>query len=123
MVEKVIASPAALDLIALLKRRHGEQLLFVQSGGCCDNSAPNCYLPAEVSITPGDVLLGHLAGVPFYMPQSHYQYWKHTQVILDAVDGNPGNFSLEGPEGKMFLSRARLFTDQEMAELMAAGDF
>ena len=66
MVEKVIATQAALDLIALLKSRHGE-LMFHQSGGCCDNSAANCYLPGEITIGAGDVFLGEIGDTPFYI--------------------------------------------------------
>jgi hypothetical protein len=117
MVDKVVATPAALDLIELLKRQYGE-LLFHQSGGCCDNSAANCYLPGDLTIGPGDVYLGDIGAVPFYMSKSQYEYWKHTQIIVDVIDGHGGGtFSLEGPEGKAFLARARLFTDEEVAAL------
>ena len=117
MVEKVIATQAALELIELLKSKYGE-LMFHQSGGCCDNSAANCYLPTDLTIGPGDVHLGHIGGVPFYMSKSQYEYWKHTQLIIDVIDTHGGGtFSLEGPEGKAFLTRSRLFTDEEMAEL------
>jgi uncharacterized protein len=116
MVEKVIATEAALDLIELLKKKHGE-LMFHQSGGCCDNSAANCYLPGELTIGSGDVCLGEIGGVPFYMSRSQYAYWKHTQLIIDVIDGQGGTFSLEGPEGKAFHTRSRLFTDAEWAEI------
>jgi uncharacterized protein (DUF779 family) len=120
MVEKVIATETALALIESLKKKHGE-LIFHQSGGCCDNSAANCYLPGELTIGAGDVLLGSIGGVPFYMSTSQYTYWKHTQLIIDVVDGHGGTFSLEGPEGKAFHTRSRLFTDAEWAELEASG--
>jgi uncharacterized protein len=119
MVEKVVATEAALALIDLLKRKHGE-LMFHQSGGCCDNSAANCYLPGELTIGSGDVRLGEIGGVPFYMSRSQYAYWKHTQLIIDVIDGHGGTFSLEGPEGKAFHTRSRLFTDAEWAELSAS---
>ena len=120
MVEKVIATEIALELIEKLKKKHGA-LMFHQSGGCCDNSAANCYLPGELTIGAGDVLLGEIGGVPFYMSTSQYAYWKHTQLIIDVVDGHGGTFSLEGPEGKAFHTRSRLFTDAEWAELEASG--
>jgi uncharacterized protein (DUF779 family) len=119
MVEKVIATQAALDLIEQLKRKHGA-LMFHQSGGCCDNSAANCYLPGELTIGAGDVFLGEIGGTPFYMSKSQYEYWKHTQLIIDVIDGHGGTFSLEGPEGKAFHTRSRVFTDVELAELAAA---
>jgi uncharacterized protein (DUF779 family) len=121
MVEKVIATQATLDLIEFLKKKYGPSLMFHQSGGCCDNSAANCYLPGELTIGAGDVLLGEIGGCPFYMSTSQYEYWKHTQLIIDVIDGRGGTFSLEGPEGKAFHTRSRVFTDAEWAELRAAG--
>lgn len=118
MVDKVVATPAALDLIERLKRRHGA-LMFHQSGGCCDNSAANCYLPGEITIGAGDVFLGEIGACPFYIGASQYVYWKHTQLIIDVIDGQGGTFSLEGPEGKAFHTRSRVFTDAECAELAA----
>ncbi|MDE2350180.1 MAG: DUF779 domain-containing protein [Gammaproteobacteria bacterium] len=120
MIEKVIATAEALELIERLKARHGP-VMFHQSGGCCDNSAANCYLPGEITIGAGDVWLGDIGGSPFYISKSQYEYWKHTQLIIDVIDGQGGTFSLEGPEGKAFHTRSRLFTDAEWAELQAAG--
>jgi uncharacterized protein (DUF779 family) len=120
MVEKVIATDAALALIEFLKKKHGP-VIFHQSGGCCDNSAANCYLPGELTIGAGDVFLGDIGGSPFYISVSQYEYWKHTQLIIDVIEGSGGTFSLEGPEGKAFHTRSRLFTDAEWAELQATG--
>jgi uncharacterized protein len=120
MVDKVIATPAAVELIEQLKSKHGP-VMFHQSGGCCDNSAANCYLPGEITTGAGDVLLGEIGGSPFYISKSQYEYWKHTQLIIDVIDGHGGTFSLEGPEGKAFHTRSRLFTDEEWAELEASG--
>lgn len=121
MVDRVIATPATLELIELLKQQHGPQLMFFQSGGCCDNSAPNCYLPTDLTLGPYDVHLGHIGGVPFYISATQYEYWKHTQLIIDVIDGNVDNFSLECGTGKAFHTRSRLFTDAEWSELQAAG--
>jgi uncharacterized protein len=118
MVERVVATEAALALIASLQGEHG-QILFHQSGGCCDNSAANCYLPTDLTIGPYDVHLGEIGGVPFYISQSQYAYWKHTQLIIDVTDGHGGTFSLEGNTGKAFLTRSRLFTDDEWASIAA----
>ncbi len=117
MVEKVIATPAALELIAVLKTRYGPDLMFHQSGGCCDNSAANCYLPGEITMGAGDVYLGDIGGSPFYIGLAQYEYWKHTQLIIDVIDGTGGTFSLEGAEGKAFHTRSRVFTEAELAEL------
>lgn len=116
MIEKVIATPATIELIALLKAKHGE-MFFHQSGGCCDNSAANCYLPGELTIGAGDEYLGEIGGCPFYISKSQYEYWKHTQLIIDVIDGHGGTFSLEGPEGKAFHTRSRVFSPEELAEL------
>ena len=120
MIEKVVATDAAVELIELLKAKHGP-VMFHQSGGCCDNSAANCYLPGEITTGAGDVLLGEIGGSPFYISKSQYEYWKHTQLIIDVIDGHGGTFSLEGPEGKAFHTRSRLFTEAEWAELQAGG--
>ena len=82
--------------------------MFHQSGGCCDNSAANCYLPGEITIGAGDESLGDIGGCPFYIGKSQYEYWKHTQLIIDVIDGHGGTFSLEGPEGKAFHTRSRV---------------
>ena len=119
MVERVTATPAALALIEQIKAEHGPDLIFHQSGGCCDNSAANCYLPTDLTIGPYDVHLGEIGGVPFYISASQYEYWKHTQLIIDVVPGHGGTFSLEGSTGKAFHTRSRLFTDAEFADVQA----
>ena len=116
MVERVVATPEALVLIEAMKSQHGE-VLFHQSGGCCDNSAANCYLPSDLTIGPYDVKLGDVGGVPFYIGKLQYEYWKHTQLILDVIEGTGGTFSLEGNTGKAFHTRSRLFTDDEWAQI------
>ncbi len=117
MVKRVIATPAALELIALLKTKYGPDLMFHQSGGCCDNSAANCYLPGEITMGAGDEYLGEIGGCPFYIGKAQYVYWQHTQLIIDVIDGHGGTFSLEGPEGKAFHPRSRVFEAAELAEL------
>ena len=119
MVEKVIATPAAVELIEYIKTQHGPELMFHQSGGCCDNSAANCYLPGEITMGAGDVYLGHIGGCPFYIGKAQYATWRHTQLIIDVIEGHGGTFSLEGPEGKAFFTRSRVFSAVEMAELDA----
>lgn len=116
MVERVVATPEALALIEEMKSQHGE-VLFHQSGGCCDNSAANCYLPSDLTIGPYDVKLGDVGGMPFYIGKLQYEYWKHTQLILDVIEGTGGTFSLEGNTGKAFHTRSRLFTDDEWAQI------
>lgn len=119
MVQKVIATPAALALVAFLQTKHGPDLMFHQSGGCCDNSAANCYLPTDLTIGAQDVHLGKVGGVPFYIGKLQYEYWKHTQLILDVIEGQGGTFSLEGSTGLAFHTRSRLFSDEEWAQIAA----
>ena len=116
MIQRVVATPAALALIEELKARHGA-IMFHQSGGCCDNSAANCYLPTDLTIGRYDVLLGEVGGVPFYIGKLQYEYWKHTQLILDVVDGHGGTLSLEGDTGKAFHTRSRMFSDEEWDQI------
>lgn len=116
MVERVVATDAALELIASLRKRHGP-VMFHQSGGCCDGSSPMCYPDGDLIIGNQDILLGEIGQSPFYMHKNQYDYWKHTQIIIDVVNGRGGMFSLEGVEGKRFLSRSRAFTAEEVAEL------
>ena len=119
MVERVTATAATLELIEQLKAEHGPDLIFHQSGGCCDNSAANCYLPTDLTIGPYDVHLGEIGGVPFYISALQYEYWKYTQLIIDVVEGHGGTFSLEGGTGKAFHTRSRLYDDTEMAAVEA----
>ena len=115
-VTRVSATAAALQLIERLQAKHGA-LLFHQSGGCCDGSSPMCFPRGEFLIADADVLLGEIGGQPFYMSKAQFEYWKHTHLIIDAVPGRGGMFSLEGPEGLRFLTRSRLYTDEERAQL------
>ncbi|MBB4841749.1 uncharacterized protein (DUF779 family) [Paucibacter oligotrophus] len=119
-VPQVVATPAALALIARLAGEHGP-LMFHQSGGCCDGSAPMCYGAGELLVGAGDRHLGEIGGMPFYISESQFEYWRHTQLIIDVVEGRGGMFSLEGPTGQRFLTRSRLFEDAEWAQIVASG--
>jgi len=120
MVDRVTATPAALALIEALRADHGP-LMFHQSGGCCDGSSPMCFALGEFLVGGSDVQLGTIGDAPFYMSRSQFEYWQHTQLIIDVVPGRGGMFSLEGSRGQRFLTRSRLFTDAEWATLEAAG--
>ena len=115
-IARVALSDKAIALLTELTEIHGP-LMFHQSGGCCDNSAANCFLPGEITMGAGDVYLGDIGGCPFYMGKAQYGYWQHTQLIIDVIEGHGGTFSLEGPEGKSFHTRSRVFTPAELAEL------
>jgi uncharacterized protein (DUF779 family) len=117
-LERVLATDAARDLIGQLRARHGP-VMFFQSGGCCDGSAPMCYPVGEFNISDTDVYLGNLDGAPFYIGLEQFAYWEHTQLIIDVVAGNGGMFSLDNGTGKRFLTRSRLFSDEEFVQLQA----
>ena len=116
MVDRVTATAAALALIEKLVAQHGP-VMFHQSGGCSDGSAPMCDPRNEFIVGDSDVLLGEIGDSPFYIGKAQFEYWKHTQLIIDVVPGRGGMFSLEGPEGYSFHTRSRLFTDDELADL------
>ena len=118
-IEKVLATPLALEWIEKLKQKHGP-LLFHQSGGCCDGSSPMCFAQGDFLIGDQDVLLGEIGDCPFYMSAAQYEYWKHTQLIIDIVNGRGGMFSLEGSEGVRFLTRSRLFSQEEQSVVKKA---
>ncbi len=115
-VARVLATPAALELIATLRAEHGP-LLFHQSGGCCDGSSPMCFGRDDYIVGDLDVRLGEIGGAPFYMSPSQFDYWKHTQLIIDVVPGRGGMFSLENGRDVRFLTRSRLFADDELDRL------
>lgn len=101
----VDATPAALALISALRSEHGD-LMFHQSGGCCDGSAPMCYPKGEFMVGPQDVLLGVIGGCEFYIGKRQWELWKHTCLTLDVVKGRGAGFSLEAPHGIRFLIRS-----------------
>ena len=113
---RIGVTDAALDLIAKLQAQHGD-LMFHQSGGCCDGSAPMCFPAGEFKVGAADVLLGHIADCPFYMSAAQFEYWQHTHLTLDVTPGRGASFSLEIPEGVRFIIRSRLFTDDELQDL------
>ncbi|MFL0389005.1 DUF779 domain-containing protein [Curtobacterium sp. 179-B 9B NHS] len=118
---RVAVTPAAGELLRSLAARHGP-LMFHQSGGCCDGSSPMCYPVGMFRTGPADVLLGALdvdgAGpVEVWMSRAQFEYWKYTHLTIDVVDGRGAGFSLEVPEGKRFLTRSRMLTDDELDDL------
>jgi len=124
-VSRVDLTPAAADLIRRLHGRHGP-LMFHQSGGCCDGSAPMCFPAGEFRTGGADVHLATLTvegvaePVTFWMSAAQYERWKHTHLTVDVVPGRGSGFSLEAPEGVRFLVRSRLLTPDELARLARA---
>lgn len=79
-----------------------------------------CFAEGDLFLGDHDLWIGTIGGCPFYIHEDQYEYWKHTQLIIDVVNGRGGMFSLEGVEGKRFLTRSRAFTPDEYAELTAS---
>ncbi|EGI55838.1 hypothetical protein SUS17_1254 [Sphingomonas sp. S17] len=115
-IERVIATPAALALIDAIRADHGP-VMFHQSGGCCDGSSPMCYPLGEFRLGEGDILLGTVGGAPVYIGRAQGEAWAHTQLILDVVPGRGGMFSLDNGREQRFLTRGRVFTDEELSAL------
>jgi uncharacterized protein (DUF779 family) len=132
---RVALTDDAAALLARLRAVHGE-LMFHQSGGCCDGSSPMCYPQGDFLLGDADVHLGDLvvapdsgdrgAGppdgasaftVPVWMSRAQFEYWKHTHRTIDVVPGRGAGFSVEAPEGVRFIIRSRLLTDDEWAVL------
>lgn len=115
-IVRVKATDAALELINEIKKDY-PQILFHQSGGCCDGSSPMCYPADDYRVGSNDVKLGEIGDVPFYISESQFDVWKHTQLILDVVPGRGGMFSLDNGREKRFLTRSRMFEDNELEAL------
>ena len=114
--KRILVTPAALVLIKLLKEDFGE-LMFHQSGGCCDGSSPMCFQKGDFKTGQSDVGLGYVDGFEFWMSKDQFEYWKHTELTLDVVAGRGSSFSIEIPTGHRFLIRSRLFSDTELQNL------
>jgi uncharacterized protein (DUF779 family) len=118
-VARVAVTPEAAAVIRQLRATHGP-LMFHQSGGCCDGSAPMCYPQREFRVGQRDVFLGEVEGCPVYIGGAQYEYWQHTHLTLDVVPGRGAGFSLEAPLGVRFLTRSRVFTDEEYERMKHA---
>ncbi|WP_434385776.1 DUF779 domain-containing protein [Melittangium boletus] len=119
-LERVTVTPAAEALLKKLQGIHGP-LMFHQSGGCCDGSAPMCYPRGDFKLGQEDVYLGSIVDTPFYIGGAQFEYWRHTHLTVDVVKGRGSGFSAEAPEGVRFLIRSRVFTDDEYAALQREG--
>lgn len=114
--ERVSATDSAIALIKKLTAQHGP-IIFFQSGGCCEGSGPLCMPANEFRPSPTDVILGNIAGAIFYMGDSHFSFAENTHTILDAVPGSSGSFSLDCGTGMAFITRGRLYNDDELKAL------
>ncbi len=116
MYQRVDLTQAAANLIATLKEKHGE-LMFHQSGGCCDGSQPMCFEKGDFKIGGSDIKIGAIADCEFFMSKDQYEYWKHTHLTIDVIPGRGSSFSLEIPLGFRFIVQSRLFTEVELQNL------
>lgn len=116
MIERVSITPDAIQVVERLRAHYGP-LLFHQSGGCCDGSAPMCFTRDELIIGDQDVLLGYVHDCPFYMAADQFEVWKHTHLLLDITPGRGASFSLEIPLGLRFVIKYRCFTTGEITQL------
>lgn len=114
---RVTITEQAAEVVETLREKNGE-LMFHQSGGCCDGSSPMCYPKGEFMVGSSDVWMGEIAGCDFYMAKDQFEYWKHTQLTIDVVEGRGASFSLEIPLGLRFVTKSRLFTEEEEANLV-----
>jgi uncharacterized protein (DUF779 family) len=115
-VERVLITPEAVKIVRQLRAEHGE-LMFHQSGGCCDGSQPMCFEKGEFKVGASDVYLGDIEECGFFMARDQFEYWQHTQLIIDIVPGRGASFSLEIPLGLRFITRSKMFTDDEIHNL------
>ena len=116
MVKRILITEEAKKVLQQLQEQYGE-LMFHQSGGCCDGSSPMCFPKGELMINDMDVWLGSIQDCEFYMSKDQFAYWKHTQLTIDVVPGRGASFSLEIPLGIRFVIKSRVFTDEELARL------
>lgn len=121
-VSRVDVTDEAAQLLRELRESHGRPLMFHQSGGCCDGSAPMCFTQGTFMVGPSDVHLGDLdvgapEPVPVHISREQFAYWSHTHITIDVVPGRGAGFSIEGPTGNRFIIRSRIFTEDETAEL------
>ena len=119
MPRRVIVTAEAAALIGRLKQQHGP-LIFHQSGGCCEGTAPMCFRQRDFRIGQHDVLLGVIEGCPFYVGEAAFRYWAYVELTIGVVTGGSDSFSLEVADGVRFVTRSRLFDDAEAAVLDAA---
>lgn len=117
MIARVTVSPEAIEVIQQLKSRFGD-LMFHQSGGCCDGSQPMCFEKGDFKLGQSDVCLGEIEGCEFWMNKDQFEYWQYTQLHINISKGRGSSFSLEIPLGLRFMTESRLFTDAELTELV-----
>lgn len=116
-IKRVLITESAKQTIDTLRNRFGNELMFHQSGGCCDGSSPMCFEKGDFKVGSQDIWLGDVYGCDFFMSADQFEYWKHTQLTLDITPGRGSSFSIEIPMGIRFIIRSRMFTMEELKNL------
>ncbi|MCP9200772.1 DUF779 domain-containing protein [Gramella sp. GC03-9] len=116
MYRRVDITEDAVRILDALKERHGD-LMFHQSGGCCDGSSPMCLEKGDLLLNENDVWLGTVHGCEFFMSKDQFEYWKHTHLLVDITKGRGSSFSLEIPMGVRFVIKSRMFKPEELEDL------
>lgn len=116
MVKRILINTEAALVVAQLQQKFGD-LMFHQSGGCCDGSQPMCFEKGDFKVGSNDVCLGEIAHCEFWMSKDQFAYWQHTQLTVDVISGRGSSFSLEIPLGLRFIIQSKLFTEEEITQL------
>jgi uncharacterized protein len=116
-IPRVLVTDEAKKIIGELRAKHGE-LMFHQSGGCCDGSSPMCYEKGEFMVGRADVWLGEIDGCDFFMARDQFEFWQHTELTIDVTPGRGASFSLEIPLGVRFVTKSRVFSLEESESLI-----
>ena len=117
VTERVTSTEAANKIIDQLREEHGTELMFHQSGGCCDGSAPMCFEVGDFMVGSRDIKMGEIHGCEFFMSPDQFEYMKNTHLTIDIVKGRGSSFSIEIPLGLRFIAVSRLFTEEEYKNL------
>lgn len=115
--KRVLITEAAKEVVDTLRKRIGSELMFHQSGGCCDGSSPMCFEKGDFKVGSHDIWMGDVYGCDFFMSADQFEYWKYTELTLDVTPGRGSSFSIEIPMGIRFLIRSRLFSMEEFEQL------
>ena len=115
-IDRVSITERASEVVDQLREKHGE-LIFHQSGGCCDGSAPMCFQEGDFLIGSRDLCLGEIHGCRFYMAADQFEYYRNMHIMVDVTPGRGSSFSLEIPLGLRFMSVSRVFEEHELAHL------
>ena len=115
-IERISVTEKAKAVIDQLKQKHGD-LMFHQSGGCCDGSSPMCFAKGDFMVGSRDLCLGEIEGCKFYMAADQFEYYKNSHIVVDVTQGRGSSFSLEIPLGLRFMAVSRIFTDDELPQI------